>query len=63
MLAQAFFTDHTAACKEDDFQETVTTYGDAGKFGIRGKSSLLHMDVFDLLRSQRLGFELRDQLK
>ena len=55
--AQFLFEDPTADCEGDDFQDTVPTYEDTGTVGIRWKSSLLPMDVCELLKSQRLGLE------
>ena len=55
--AQYLFHDPTADCEGDDFQDTVPTYEDTGTVGICGKSSLLPMDVCELLKSQRLGLE------
>ena len=66
MLAIAdggLFFDPTAECEGDDFQDTVPIGEGVGKFGIRGKSSLLPMDGCDLMKSQRLGFTLRSQKK
>lgn len=60
-VAQGLFYDPTADGEGDDFQDTVPTYEDTGKFGIRGKSSLVPMDVCDLLKSQRFGFELHSR--
>ena len=55
--ALGLFYDPTADCEGDDFEDTVPTYEDTGRFGVRGKSSLLPSDVCELLKSQRLGFE------
>ena len=55
--AQFLFEDPTVDCEGDDFQDTVPTYEDTGTVGIRWKSSLLPMDVCELLKSQRLGLE------
>ena len=61
ICAQFLCEDPTADCEGDDFQDTVPTYEDTGTVGIRGKSSLLPMDVCELLKSQRLGLELHYQ--
>ena len=60
-VGHGLFFDPTAECEDDDFQDTVPTYEDTGKFGIRGKSSLLPMDVGGLLKSRRVGVEMQAQ--
>ena len=43
------FDDPTADCEGDDFQDTVPTCDDAGRIEIRGKTSLLLVDVCDVI--------------
>ena len=56
-IAQGVSADPTLQW-EDDFQDTVPCNEDAGRIGVRGNSSLLPLDVCDLLKSQRFGFEM-----
>ena len=60
-IGKGLFYDPTVDCDGDDFQDTVPTYEYTSKFGIRGKSSLVPMDVCDLLKYQRFGFELHSR--
>lgn len=57
LAATGLFGDPTADCERDDFQDTVPTCDDVSRFGIRGKTSLLPVDVCDLLKSQRMSID------
>ena len=51
--------DPTADCEGDDFQDTVPTFDDTSRVGVRGNTSLLPIDVFELLKFQRSGIGVR----
>ena len=58
-LAQGLFNDPTAACEDDNFEDTVETISNPGKFGVKGSSVFVPLDVWDPERL--LVFILRKQ--